>query len=118
MKKIITTLSLVLVLAAGCGSQAGATSTVTTPPKTITKTDTAQVSACQDSISLVLKATGQLLKATQLYESQIKPAYMAGATGGSIDRISANVSEGTAHVNAATAVMKQANASASICGSN
>lgn len=115
MKKL--SLIALVCLAAGCGSQTGATSTVTAPARTVTKTSTdqAQVVACRVAISYIIRSSKQLLSATGIYEAQIKPAYVAGASGGSVDQITSKIREGTAHVHQGTALLKRANSFATQC---
>lgn len=107
MKKLL--IIPLIALAAGCGSQSGATSTVTetAPAKTVTLpsapvVDDAQVQACQHALDVVAGSAQSLAKATGIYINQIKAAYLAGVTGGSIDVILSKMDKGTSIVHAAT----------------
>jgi uncharacterized 2Fe-2S/4Fe-4S cluster protein (DUF4445 family) len=137
MKKLL--IIPLLALAAGCGSQAGTvtspakTVTVTSPPTTVTipaapvapevktkiktktVTDNTQVVACQTALSAVASSGQKLAKAQIIYINQIKAAYMAGVTGGSIDSITAKMREATAITHKATAKVKQAQPFADQC---
>ena len=97
---------------AGCGSttSAGGTKTVT-----VTKTNTAQVDACKQAILSLLNSSKMLTKATQIYVSQLRPAYAAGAYGQSVDGITAKIRTGTGYVRRATALMQAAEPYATEC---
>lgn len=123
-KSIISALAVSAALAtAGCGSTSGgsSTTTVTSPPKTITrtvtKTDNGKVLACQQALTGVLASAKELLAATRLYENQIKPAYLAGVDGGSVDGITAKIGEGTSHVHKATHLLNSTSQFAQVCRS-
>lgn len=136
MKKLLI-LPLIIVVA-GCGSQAGATSTVTSPPKTVVQTKTvtipaapevqtvtkikkvkvtnqAQVLACKMVIHYALASEKHLLNAAVLYEHQIAPAYKAGLYGASVSHITAKVKAGNDQVDTGTAAIKKAQGYADQC---
>lgn len=137
MKKLL--IIPLLALAAGCGSQAGTvtspakTVTVTSPPTTVTipaapvapevKTkikikrvvDNTRITACKVAISYIAGAGKKLADASVIYINQIKAAYVAGATGGSVSGITAKIKVATGITNKATARITQAQSFADQC---
>lgn len=122
MKKLL--IIPLIALAAGCGSQ-GATRTVTetAPAKTVTlpsapiAPDDTQVRACQAAIDVLVDSGQSLSKATGIYIDQIKAAYLAGVTGGSIQPVLAKMDKATAIVNRATVKVKASQGEADACHS-
>jgi hypothetical protein len=114
--KLLLAIALAATVA-GCGSTSTDPTTVTetSPPKTVTQTNDAQVSACQIALQDVIHASGQLLSATTLYEKQIVPAYKAGVLGSSLNNITANIRKGTDHVHRGTTFLNKAQSFAKQC---